>query len=249
MKGFFIYKSQNGEMTGGSFGFVWNHWTVLISISTKGPLWNKWLWNATFILREARTMTAIWFIWCMMLFTFHVTHPEPYCGIRGNAGAPADNCAAWLKACDSVRSRRRDSTAIQFFCHAYDGLCVGSRRELWDTVLLQHPPGSAVHKKKEKKKNDTDYGRFMGVINTSSLMSLRTAFQPFLGRVSKWWMAGLFVLLVHSLSCLCSVSHPRCRSTFTIPMTLTASALPSRRDASSRPWPSSLRYGIIEPEG
>lgn len=96
-------------------------------------------------------MTALWFIWCVMLLTFHVTHPEPYCEIRGSAAAPADNCAAWLKACDSVRSRRRDSTAVQFFCHAYDALCVGSRRELWDTGLLQYPLGAAVHTHKKKE--------------------------------------------------------------------------------------------------
>lgn len=123
-------------------------------------------------------------------------------------------------------------------------LCGQSPRALGHCIsLVSFRSGST------QKKNDTDYGRFMRVINTSSLMSLRTAFQPFLGRVSKWLMAGLFVLLVHSLSCLCSVSHPRCRSTFTIQMTLTASALPSRKDASSRPWLSSLRYGIIKPTG
>lgn len=91
------------------------------------------------------------------------------------------------------------------------------------------------------KRNDTDYGRFIRVINTPSFMPLKTAFHQLLSRVSKWLMAGLFLLLVHSSSCLCSVSHPRCRSTFTIRTTLTASVRPSRKDASFQPWPSFLR--------
>lgn len=38
--------------------------------------------------------------------------------------------------------------------------------------------------KKKRKKNDTDYGRFMRVINTSSFMPLKTAFHQLLCRVS-----------------------------------------------------------------
>lgn len=99
------------------------------------------------------------------------------------------------------------------------------------------------------EKNDIDYRGFMRVINRSSFMSLKAAFPQLLSRVPKWLMTGLFVLLVHSLSCLCSVSLPRCRSTFTIQMTLTASVLPSRKDASSQLWLSSFRYSIIKAEG
>lgn len=210
-----------------------------------GLLWDKWMPNTTFMLQGARTVTAKWFIWCMMIFTFHVTHPEPYCEIRGSAAAAAaaDNCATWLKAYNSVRSQRRDGAGVQFFSRRSP--CGQSPRAVGHCISLV-ASGAAVH---TRKKNDTDYGRFMRVINMSSLMSLRTAFQPLLGPASEWLMGGLFVPLVHSLSCLCSVSHPRCRSTFTIQMTLTASAPPSRNGASSRPWPSFLRYGIIKHEG
>lgn len=72
----------------------------------------------------------------MMIFTFHVAHPEPYCEIRGSAAAAADNCAAWLKAYNSVRSQHRDGAGVQFFSRARDALRVGRRRELWDTVFL-----------------------------------------------------------------------------------------------------------------
>lgn len=59
------------------------------------------------------------------------------------------------------------------------------------------------------KRNDTDYGRFIGVINTPSFMPLKTAFHQLLSSVSKWLMAGLFVLLVHTSSCVRSVSPPQ----------------------------------------
>lgn len=56
------------------------------------------------------------------------------------------------------------------------------------------------------KRNDTDYGKFMRVINTPCFMPHKTAFHQLPSSVSKWLMVARFVLLVHSSSCVHSVS-------------------------------------------
>lgn len=184
------------------------------------------------------TIYDVFYVW--WCFTLHVTHPKSLCEIRSDVG----NCEKWLKAYHSVRSYHRDNSSPVL------PLCLALSL-VWNVDLRNGTLyfSSILQEWQNTKKNDTDYGRFMRVINRSSFMPLKTAFPQLLSHVSKWLMTGLFFLLVHSLSCLCSVSHPRCRSSFTIQMTLTASALPSRKDASSQPWLSSSRYSIIKTEG
>lgn len=179
-------------------------------------------------------MTGMWCSLCMMVFTLYVTHLEPCCGIRGDVVGDL----RWLKAYHSVRShsgkKRARSSSSSSLLVTVSVRAVGLRN-----VMLYF--SSLLQEWQNTKGNDTDYVRFIRVINTPSFMPLKNAFHQLLSSVSKWLMAGLFLLLVHSSSCLCSVSHPRCRSTFTIQMTLTASVRPSRKDASFPPWPSSLR--------
>lgn len=115
-----------------------------------GLLWDKWMLNTTFMLRGARTVTAIWCIWCLMIFTFHVAHPEPYCEIRGSAAAAADNCATWLKACNSVRSQHRDGAGVQFFSRAVRrSPCGQSPRAVGHCIALV-ASGAAVRTQKKE---------------------------------------------------------------------------------------------------
>lgn len=183
-------------------------------------------------------MTGMWCSLCMMVFTLYVTHLEPCCGIRGDVVGDLRWLGGMIKSIPfcQISQREKKSSILQFFLSARDCLCEGSRPEECDAVFLEPP-----QEWQNTKGNDTDYVRFIRVINTPSFMPLKNAFHQLLSSVSKWLMAGLFLLLVHSSSCLCSVSHPRCRSTFTIQTTLTASVRPSRKDASFPPWPSSLR--------
>ena len=149
-------------------------------------------------------MTGIW--WYFVYDGFHITftHPQLCCGIRADFVGDLRQFEAMIRSLPFCWiSLQEKSTFLQFLpLHSW---LVSVRTVALRNGMLYF--SSIPQEWQNTKRNDTDYGRFMGVINTPSFMPLKTAFHQLLSSVSKWLMTGLLVLLVHSSSCLCSVSH------------------------------------------
>lgn len=99
------------------------------------------------------------------------------------------NWVQWLKGHYSLRSQHRKRAHS---CSPSTLLATASVR----TVALRNGPLyflSILQEWQRTKRNDTDYGRLMSVINTPSFMPLKTAFHQLLCP-SDWWQDCSFSL-------------------------------------------------------